>query len=363
MTEQSLQCRVERLVRPEVRALTAYKVPPATGMVKLDAMENPYVWPDSVKQAWLDRIAQVEINRYPEPAAQAVKDGLRRVMAIPAEFDLLLGNGSDEIIQILAMAVAGDDCCIMAPEPSFVMYKMIATFCRIDYVGVPLDSQFDLDLAAMLEVVERQQPALIFLAQPNNPTGNLYSVEKIRRIAEASTGLVIVDEAYTAFTDADSLHLLNDYDNLLIMRTLSKVGLAGLRLGLLVGRPQWLGELEKLRLPYNINTLTQASAVFALEHFDVLRQQTEQLRIARAELLQGLQALSGLQVWPSEANFLLVRVIDRSVVDLHQGLKQAGVLVKMLDGSHPSLAGCLRINVSTAQENRLLLDTLALLLA
>lgn len=362
MTEQSLHYRVERLIRPEVRALHAYMVPPATGMVKLDAMENPYAWPEAIKQAWLDQIARVDINRYPEPAAQAVKDGLRQVMAIPDEFDLLLGNGSDEIIQILAMAVAGEDCCVMAPEPSFVMYKMIATFCRIDYVGVPLDSQFDLDLAAMLAVIERQQPALIFLAQPNNPTGNLYSVEKIRRIAEASTGLVIVDEAYTAFTDTDSLHLLNDYDNVLIMRTLSKVGLAGLRLGLLVGRPQWLGELEKLRLPYNINVLTQASAVFALEHFDVLKQQTQQLRAARAELLQALQALQGLQVWPSEANFLLVRVLDKPVTEVHEGLKQAGVLVKKVDGSHPSLAGCLRINVSSPQENALLLEQLEPLL-
>ena len=260
MSQASLEKRIASLIRPEVQALHAYNVPPSTGMLKLDAMENPYHWSDEVKQAWLDKLAEVEINRYPEPQAQAVKDGLREVMGIPSEYELMLGNGSDEIIQILAMAVAGDDVCVMAPEPSFVMYQMIATFCRIDYVGVPLDSQFDLDLAAMLEQIEQRQPALIFLAQPNNPTGNLYSEEKIRRIAEASQGLVIVDEAYTAFTDCDSLKLLGDYDNLVLMRTLSKVGLAGLRLGLLIGRPEWLGEFDKLRLPYNINVLTQASA-------------------------------------------------------------------------------------------------------
>ncbi|MEH6822765.1 MAG: histidinol-phosphate transaminase [Motiliproteus sp.] len=363
MTKQTVQHRVERLIRPEIRALSAYNVPPATGMVKLDAMENPYSWPDAVKQAWLDKLAQVEINRYPEPQAQAVKDGLRRVMGIDAEFELLLGNGSDEIIQILAMAIAGEGSCVLAPEPSFVMYRMIATFCRIDYVGVPLDSRFDLDLAAMLAVIDARQPALIFLSQPNNPTGNLFSVEKIRRIAEASTGLVVVDEAYTAFTDTDSLHLLNDYDNVLIMRTLSKVGLAGLRLGLLVGRPEWLAELEKLRLPYNINVLTQASAVFALDNFELLQQQTQRLRADRAELLLALQALPGLQVWPSEANFLLVRIIEKPVIEVHEGLKQAGVLVKKLDGAHPSLAGCLRVNISTPPENALLLDVLQPLLA
>ena len=362
MTHQTLQCRVERLIRPEIRALSAYTVPPATGMVKLDAMENPYAWPDAVKQAWLERLAQVEINRYPEPQAQSVKAGLRRVMGIGDEFELLLGNGSDEIIQILAMAIAAEGRCVMAPEPSFVMYRMIATFCRIDYVGVPLDSRFDLDLAAMLAVIDARQPALIFLSQPNNPTGNLFSVEKIRRIAEASTGLVVVDEAYTAFTDADSLHLLNDYDNLLIMRTLSKVGLAGLRLGLLIGPQQWLVELEKLRLPYNINVLTQASAEFALEHFTVLQQQTQQLREDRALLLQALQALPGLQVWPSEANFLLVRITAKPVIEVHEGLKQAGILVKKLDGTHPSLAGCLRINISSPEENALLLEALQPLL-
>jgi len=363
MTQQTVQRRVERLIRSDIRALSAYNVPPATGMVKLDAMENPYVWPEAVKQAWLEKLSQVEINRYPEPQAQAVKEGLRKVMGIDPEFDVLLGNGSDEIIQMLAMAIAAEGQCVLAPEPSFVMYRMIATFCRIDYVGVALDSRFDLDLAAMLAVIDARQPALIFLSQPNNPTGNLFSVEKIRRIAEASTGLVVVDEAYTAFTDTDSLHLLNDYDNVLIMRTLSKVGLAGLRLGLLVGRPEWLAELEKVRLPYNINLLTQASAVFALENFEVLQQQTQQLRGDRALLLEALQAMPGLQVWPSEANFLLVKVTDKPVVEIHDGLKQAGVLVKKLDGAHPSLSGCLRINVSSPQENGLLLAALGSLLS
>ncbi|WP_421865808.1 histidinol-phosphate transaminase [Motiliproteus sp.] len=362
MTQASLEQRISKLIRPEVRALHAYQVPPSTGMLKLDAMENPYQWSDATKQAWLDKLAEVEINRYPEPQAQGVKDRLRQVMGIPSEYELMLGNGSDEIIQILAMAVAGDDVCVMAPEPSFVMYQMIATFCRIDYVGVPLDSQFDLDLGAMLEQIEARQPALIFLAQPNNPTGNLYSEEKIRRIAEASQGLVIVDEAYTAFTDCDSLSLLGDYDNLVLMRTLSKVGLAGLRLGLLIGKPEWLGEFDKLRLPYNINVLTQASAEFALDHYELFREQTAKLRQARISLIDALQQLPQLQVWPSEANFVLVRSLEKPAAELHEALKGAGVLVKKLDGGHPALAGCLRINVSTPEENQRLIEALKPLL-
>ncbi|HEY5718271.1 MAG TPA: aminotransferase class I/II-fold pyridoxal phosphate-dependent enzyme, partial [Motiliproteus sp.] len=221
---------------------------------------------------------------------------------------------------------------------------------------------FDLDLDATLAAVRQHQPALIFLAQPNNPTGNLFSEAKIRAIIEAADGLVVVDEAYTAFTDADSLALLDEYDNLVIMRTLSKVGLAGLRLGLLIGQPAWLGELEKLRLPYNINVLTQASAVFALQHYDVLVAQTQQLRQERALMLESLAQQPALQAFPSEANFVLVRTPAGQARTLHEGLKQAGILVKLLDGSHPALQDCLRLTVGSSEENQRLLSALTTLL-
>ncbi|WP_207061302.1 histidinol-phosphate transaminase [Motiliproteus sp. SC1-56] len=362
MSHPAVTDRVASLIRPEIRALSAYSVPSAEGMLKLDAMENPYSWPAPLKKAWLERLEAVAINRYPEPAAAAVKEGLARMMKIPERYDLLLGNGSDEIIQLLAMAVAEPGRTVLAPEPSFVMYRMIATFTGMAYRGVALDSDFDLDVEAMLAAIAAEQPALIFLAQPNNPTGNLFSEDRVRAILEASEGLVVVDEAYTAFTEADSLKLLDEYDNLVIMRTLSKVGLAGLRLGLLVGQPAWLTELEKLRLPYNINVLTQASAAFALEHYDVLRAQTRQLQQNRVLLSEALGALPGLQVWPSEANFLLVRTPEGQAAQLHQGLREQGILVKLLDGAHPALADCLRINVSSEEENAALLQALAALL-
>jgi histidinol-phosphate aminotransferase len=358
MKKETTGVRVERWVRPEIRALSAYQVPSSEGLLKLDAMENPYGWPDDLKSQWLELLQQVGMNRYPDPQAEGVKAGLLKVFGIPADYELLLGNGSDEIIQLLALAMTGSGRTILAPEPSFVMYRMIAIFTGMEYVGVPLEKDFDLDLSAMLEAIETHQPALVFLSQPNNPTGNLFGEEKIRRIIETSPGLVVVDEAYTAFTEADSLHLLGDYDNVVIMRTLSKVGLAGLRLGLLIGDGSWISQFEKLRLPYNINVLTQASAEFALQHFDVLTEQTQQLCQDRQCLYESLQALEGIKVWGSEANFFLVKMPEGRAGEIHGAMKGQGVLVKCLDGSHPQLKDCLRITVSTFIENEAMLAAL-----
>ncbi|GAA6133865.1 histidinol-phosphate transaminase [Oceaniserpentilla sp. 4NH20-0058] len=343
--------RVKKLIRQEILDLTAYPVPSAEGMLKLDAMENPYMWPAVAREAWADLLKDVPINRYPDAGAQQLKDALKAEMGVNDNYDILLGNGSDEIIQMLAMAVAKPGATILAPEPGFVMYKMIATFCGLNYVGVPLTDEFELDEAAMLEAINEHEPELIFLAQPNNPTGNLWDENIVTNVIEASQGLVILDEAYTAFTDADHLFLLEKYDHVLVMRTLSKVGLAGLRLGLLIGSKQWLSELEKIRMPYNINSLTQASALFALEHFDMLIMQTEQLRIDRVVLMKDLCTIQGLQVFPSEANFVLVRTPDGMARHWFEGLKEKGILIKCLDGGHLLLKNCLRITVGTTEQN------------
>ncbi len=350
--------QVQRWVRNDIQKLAAYPVPDATGLIKLDAMENPYTWPDALRHEWADWLGRADVNRYPHPDAPKVKAGLRTVMNIGDEWDILLGNGSDELIQLVAMALAGPGRTILAPEPSFVMYRMIAQYLDMDYVGVPLTANFELDLEAMLTKIEREQPALVFLAQPNNPTGNLWGDEKLRRIIEAAPGLVVLDEAYTAFTKADYLGWLEDYPNLLIMRTLSKVGLAGLRLGILIGHPSWIEQVNKLRLPYNINSLTQLTATFALEHFDVFEQQTQTLVAQRAELFNAIKALPGLTVFESEANFLLVRTEPGQAPRIHQALKEAGILIKKLDGAHPLLADCLRINVSSPEENDQLIAAL-----
>ncbi|MHA7881059.1 MAG: histidinol-phosphate transaminase [Saccharospirillum sp.] len=355
-----LEAQVHRWIQPEVQRMAAYVVPDASGLVKLDAMENPFSLPAPLHQAWFQRLAeQAHINRYPHPEAPALKSALRSVMGIDERWEVLLGNGSDELIQIIAMAVQGSGRTLLAPEPSFVMYGMIARFLGLDYVGVPLTRDFELDLEVMLHKIEREQPAVIFLAQPNNPTGNLWGDEKLRRIIEAAPGLVVIDEAYTAFTSADYLNWLEDYPNLLVMRTLSKVGLAGLRLGILIGDVAWCEQLNKVRLPYNINSLTQVSACFALEHFEVLENQTRELVQQRHALIAALRQLPGLTVYDSEANFVLVRTQAGKALSIHRELMEQGILIKKLDGSHPLLADCLRVTVSSETENQRFLSALA----
>ena len=359
----SLRDRVARWVRPDIRALSAYHVPDASGLIKLDAMENPYTWPEEMVQQWLDTLRQVELNRYPDPSANALKDRLREAMAVPADADILLGNGSDEIIQMLLLALAAPGQTVVSVEPGFVMYNMIATFAGMHYVGVPLQDDFALDTNALLAVIEEHQPAIVFLAYPNNPTGNLFSVADIEAIIKAAPGVVIVDEAYHAFADDSFMPQTMDYDNLLVMRTVSKMGLAGLRLGLLAGPAAWLAEFEKVRLPYNINVLTQASADFALQHADVLLAQTEQIKTDRAVLEQALEQIKGLTVFPSRANFILFRVPADQAGPIFEGLKSKGVLLKNLDKAGGVLKDCLRVTVGTPEENTAFITALTQVLA
>lgn len=354
-----LDTHVTRWVNPTIRALKAYPVPDATGMLKLDAMENPFVWPESMQREWSELLAGTHVNRYPHPEAPEVKAGVADVFQIPEGVDLMLGNGSDELIQLIAMAVNGKGRKIMAPEPSFVMYQMVARFLNMEYVGFSLTEQFEIDIEQTLRRIEAEDPAVIFLAQPNNPTGNLWGDEKLRRILESARGLVVIDEAYTAFTEADYLDWLTDFPNLLVMRTFSKVGLAGLRLGMLFGHQAWIEQINKCRLPYNINSLTQATAAFALKHFDVFENQTQELVRQRRQLSAQLAELPGLTVYPSEANFILVRTAPGQAEDIHARLREQNLLIKKLHGSHPSLEDCLRVNVSSAEENQQLIQALS----
>ena len=348
MNEQE---KIARWVRSEIRAINAYHVPDPGGMIKLDAMENPYSWPDELRRAWLQLLETVDVNRYPDSGATALRRRLRQSMGLSDETGLLLGNGSDELIQMLAMTVAEPGRCILSVDPSFVMYRMIATFVGMDYQGVPLKEDFSIDLPALLSAIEQYQPAIIFLAYPNNPTGNLFDEPAMLEVLEQAPGLVVVDEAYAPFTDQSFIGRLGQYDNLLVMRTVSKMGLAGLRLGMLAGPAAWLEQIDKTRLPYNINTLTQASADFALAHQSVFDRQTRQIRYDRQQLFDRLVALDGVLAYPSDANFILLRVPEGRAVELFEGLKQKGVLVKNLHGSHPSLSDCLRITVGKPEEN------------
>lgn len=336
------------LIRPEIQALRAYHVPPSTGFIKLDAMENPYLLPQALRDEIARMVADAAINRYPDAGAHDLKARIRSVTKLPSGMDVLLGNGSDEIIQMLALALAKPGAVLLSVEPSFVMYKMIAAFTGMKYVGVPLTQDFSLDLEVTLETIEREQPALVFLAYPNNPTGNLFYAEAVKKIIAATPGLVVVDEAYYAFASASFIPQLAHYDNLLVMRTFSKLGMAGLRLGFLAGSTAWLGQLEKLRLPYNVGVLPQLVASKLLQHHDVLLAQAASIKQERTRLLAALSAIRGIKAYPSEANFILFRVAKATPI--FEGLKQRGVLIKNLNGGHPALMECLRVTVGTPEE-------------
>lgn len=345
-----------QVVRASIRALSAYHVPPSGGLIKLDAMENPYALPPDLQRELTAHLATVAVNRYPDAGAGELKSALRRAMGIADDFDILLGNGSDEIIQIIAQSVAEPGATLLSVEPAFVMFKMIATFCGLNYAGVPLKPDFSIDLEATLEAIAAHKPAVIFLAYPNNPTGNLFDIEAVRRIVAAAPGLVVVDEAYFAFSSRSFLDELRGHANVVLMRTVSKLGLAGLRLGLLIGRPEWIGEFEKVRLPYNLNVLTQAAAAFALRHYDVLLEQAARIVKGRGDLAAALAGMSGVTAYPSEANFILFRVADAAAT--FEGLKARGILIKNVSAAHPLLHNCLRVTVGTPEENAAFLAAL-----
>jgi len=354
---------LRRVLRPELLASSAYHVPAAEGLVKLDAMENPYPWPAALRDAWRERLASLDVNRYPDPAGAELKPLLAGFHGAPSNAELLLGNGSDELIQLLALAVHAAGGALMAPEPSFSMYRIIADSLGMPYHGVPLVApDFALDVPAMLDSIERHAPALVFLASPNNPTGNRFADDAVRAVVRAAPGLVVIDEAYAPFADGNLMNLIEHHPNVVVLRTLSKMGLAGLRLGTLIGPAAWIGELDKLRLPYNINTLTQASAAVALARADLFIEQIERIRAERARLTERLRQLPGVEVWPSETNFLLLRVAGRGAVAAAE-LAARGVLVKNLHGAHPMLGDCLRITVGCPDEDERLLGALADMLA
>ena len=359
----SIEDRVKHWVRSDIRAMHAYHVPDASGYIKLDAMENPYRWPESMVEEWTALLRDVSMNRYPDPHALKLKSRLREAMQIPETQDLILGNGSDELIQMIAFALRAPGRAIMAPAPSFVMYEMIATFAGMDYVGVPLKEDYTLDLPAMLAAIKEHQPAVIFLAYPNNPTGNLFRESEVIEILKVAEGLVVVDEAYHAFAGSSFMSRLGEFENLLVMRTVSKMGLAGLRLGLLAGPHAWLAEFDKVRLPYNINVLTQASADFALKHRHVLDAQTDELVENRAELLQQLKIMDGVNPYPSDANFILFKTAPGKADLIFEGLKERKVLIKNLNKAGGALKDCLRVTVASKEENAAFMDALGHTLA
>ncbi|MBW5290112.1 MAG: Histidinol-phosphate aminotransferase [Candidatus Ruthia sp. Asou_11_S2] len=339
---------INNWLRPDIKAINAYHVPPSDDMVKLDAMESPFPLPDALIGQYLAYLADVQLNRYPSASANGLQQTLRELMDIPDEFGVLLGNGSDELIQLLALACDTGDT-ILSIEPSFVMYGMIAKFTRLNYQSVALTNNFEIDADAMQRAIETHNPKLIFIAYPNNPTGNAFDRIVIETIITSTNALVVLDEAYYAYADDSFLLDINKYPNLVLLRTVSKIGFAGLRLGLLIGTQDMVTALDKLRLPYNINMLTQVSANFLLKEKDEINKNAQIILKERTELSSTLGAISGLQVYPSQANFILFKAPNANL--LFEFLKANGVLIKDLSTA-PALTDCLRVTIGTQTQNQ-----------
>ena len=345
------------LIRPEIRAIKAYHVADASGLIKLDAMENPYRLPAPLAQELGARLADVALNRYPPADPAEFKAKLARAIGLPDGLQLMLGNGSDELIHLVIQACAKPGSTVLAPWPGFVMYEMSSVFDGCRFVGVPLRADFSLDRGATLAAIEAHRPAVVFLAHPNNPTGNLFDRETMHAVIAATPGLVVVDEAYLPFAQDTWLPSVPARPNLLVLRTLSKLGLAGLRLGYLCGGPAWIAEFDKVRPPYNVNVLTLAAADLLLDHLPELDRQAALIRGERARLLKALHGMPGVTAFDSAANFILIRVGDADRV--FAGLKARGILIKNVSRMHALLAGCLRTTVGTVAENDAFLAALA----
>ena len=356
---------IANVIREDIRAESAYMVPDAHGFIKLDAMENPYELPPGLRAELGQRLADAVLNRYPSGSYATLKEKVMAKLGIPAGYGVMLGNGSDELIQIVTTAVANQKrrATVLAPVPAFVMYARSAQFAGADFVGVKLKKDFSLDMEAMLAAIALHQPAVVFLAYPNNPTGNLFAASDIEAILNAlgEHGIAVLDEAYQPFARATFMDRLPEFENLVVMRTVSKLGLAGIRLGYMTAAPQLLAEFEKVRPPYNVNVLTQVAAEFVLDHVEVLDAQAASINAERERLAAELAALPGVEVFPSAANFISLRVPDAA--DACAKLQAEKVLIKNLSKMHGMLANCIRVTVSTPEENSAFLNALKAALA
>ncbi|MYB33805.1 MAG: histidinol dehydrogenase [Gammaproteobacteria bacterium] len=347
---------VQRWVPDQIRSMSEYKVSDSAGMVKLDAMENPYSLPQSLIDEWVGALARVSINRYPDADCRELKERLSRYIGLPESCSLVLGNGSDELIQMLILMLGGRGRTIIAPSPSFSMYRQICLYTSTRFIGVPLRKDFALDGAEMIRAIRHYDPACIFIAYPNNPTGNLFDTKVLQEILDAANGLVVIDEAYHAFSESSYLNEVPERPNLIVIRTMSKTGLAGLRLGLAMANSEWGREIGKVRFPYNINSLTQLSASLILDNAGLLKEQTASIIRERRKQFKALQAVDGVTVFPSAANFHLFRVSDAERV--YRELLKHGVLIKNLHGTDDQLDQCLRVTVGRPEENEQFLAAL-----
>ncbi|MFQ5443230.1 MAG: histidinol-phosphate transaminase [Nitrospinales bacterium] len=347
------QVDLMKLVRENIKSLKAYHVENIECEIKLHANENPYQLPDEILSLLQDDLRNTPLNRYPDPDSRGLKNIISQRLGV-AEEQCVIGNGSDELIQLALQVFCDEGDAVAFPDPTFGMYAIIAKGMGLKPFAFSLDSHWDFRADDFLAEMEKQQPKIIFFSFPNNPTGNCFNQAEIQKVIEASQAIVVADEAYYDFSKKSFVLEIARHNNLIIMRSLSKIGLAGLRVGYAVADPIIIEQINKVRLPYNSNSLSQIFSEKVLRNFDPVQKQIDKIIAERERLFQALSQIKTFEVYPSDSNFILFRVQQDSG-RVFQELMDNGILVRDLS-AHPRLQGCLRVTVGTPEENDQFLD-------
>ncbi len=346
-------------IRPSVRNADVYHVGHFKDItVKLNQNENPFDVPPELKAELTEAFLSIPWNRYPTEFADDFRKALGAKIGHPTE-GIILGNGSNELTYLLGLAFIQPGTPVLLPTPLFALYRKVVDLFEGEAVEVPsVEPPFGIIESAVLAAIAKHQPRLIVLNSPNNPTGQQLSFEVQKRIIEAAPGFVIVDEAYYEFIEGQNAQaLLNDHPHVLIMRTFSKaVGLAGLRLGYLLGHPEVMTELCKARLPFMVNRLTVAAASAILQKDNLIRERVAYIKQERDAMFLALQDVPGVQVMPSSTNFLIFKTPLPSM-DLVARMAAHGVLIRNMSG-YPMLGGYVRVNAGTSIENQAFMTAL-----
>ncbi len=342
------QINLQSKICERIKSLKAYHVDTCSTEIKLHANENSHPLDSRLMKQLQARLVDLPLNRYPDPDCAGLKQILANRLNVKVD-QLMIGNGSDELIQILIQIFCDPGDALAVPDPTFAMYNIIAKGMGVRPVPFPLDEHWDLKAEPFLESIRDQSVRIIFFSYPNNPTGNCFSAEELQKVIEVFDGIVVLDEAYYDFARTSFIDQLDNHNNLIILRSLSKIGLAGLRVGYGVAAPEIIREVDKIRLPYNSNMLSQVFSEMVLSEFSLVEEQIDKIIDERRHMQEALQDITGVTPFHSDANFILFRTLceSRTIFD---ELAKRGILVRDLS-AHPRLKNCLRVTVGTSEEN------------
>jgi histidinol-phosphate aminotransferase len=349
----------KKYLREDINNFKEYFIDNPENMIKLDAMEYPVdkSLRDVIKLLNINE-KEILLNRYPESHSQELEKIILDYFGLNSNFGVNFGNGSDELIQNICLAFSKKGNNVMVPSPSFSMYEKIISTVNLKYIPEYLNEDFDIKIDQMIKNISKYKPAIIFLACPNNPTSNLWDKDKIIQIIESSESIVVIDEAYVDFCESSYIDLIEKYENLVILRTFSKIGFAGLRLGFMISNKEISSIINKIRLPFNINTVSLKIIINIFENFSIIKKNCQNIISLREKLYSDLSELRNIKVLKSSTNFLIFKTLNKSSDEIYKLLKDSNILIKNLN-NNSNLKNFLRVTVGTEEENNSFVSTLS----